>query len=93
MTALETGLIAASSSLAAALAAGLGLYLKIIGRVLSREDHDKACDKTLGPIRDDISKIEKTCRRLEDKSDDATKSMGEKLEAIRLQLAKMNGGQ
>jgi hypothetical protein len=91
----ETGLVALSTGLLAAIITGAGVYVKLGRQVLTRDEHEKECDKTLGPIRKDIDTISKTTRRIEDKGDDSTKDLSDKLQEILIQLgalSKLNGG-
>lgn len=92
MTPTETGLIAISTGLLAALITGAGVYVKLGRQVLTRAEHDKECRKATEPLREDISDIKKTCRRIEDKNDDSTKDLSNDLKKILFELAKMNGG-
>lgn len=91
MTPLETGLIAVSTGFLAALITGAGVYVKLGRQILTRDDHERECAKTLDPVRKDITEIKQSCRRLEDKQDDNTKDLGSKIQKVLLLLAKMNG--
>lgn len=91
MSPLETGLVAVSTGLFAAIITGAGVYVKLGRQILTREDHDKECNKATGPMRDDIADIKKTVRRLEDKHDDSSKDLSNKLHQILLKL-RTNGG-
>ena len=92
MTVLETILAAVATGFFGALVTGAGVYLKLGRSVLTREDHDKECEKNMSPVREDIAEIKATTRRLEDKQDDSSKDLGDKMQKILLELLKKKGG-
>ncbi len=95
MSPTETGLVALCTGLLAAIITGAGVYVKLGRQVLTRDEHEKECNKTLDPIRKDIADINKTTRRIEDKGDDSTKDLSDKLQEILFklgELSKLNRG-
>jgi hypothetical protein len=88
MTPLEIVLI---GGLFSALLGGGTLYLKLGRSILTRQEHEKECEKARKPLRDDITETKLTCRRIEDKLDESSKNLGNKLHDVLMGIRKMNG--
>ncbi len=58
---------------------GAGIFVKLARNVMTRPEHEKECKKTLDPVR-------------EDKHDESTKDLSNKIHDVLLLLRKMNGG-
>jgi hypothetical protein len=98
MTPLETGLGLATAALLAALLAGAGVYVKVGRKLLTKEEHEKECERNTLPfdrdikvLHKDVEDIKGTCRRMEDKQEDSTRDLREKLDKIFLELLRVNG--